>query len=219
MRRREHYWSLYHQPEKRQLDDMRTDYVEAVFEALPVSTHGDWLVWREGFRSWKPLSDFPALLIGLRVQPTGKALPSANVAAPSVPEATTSATISARTSVTAAKVPVFDAGSSDGGLSLAEETDLNDRDTRFQKKWDLRIHNGNQVLLNQTVDVSVKGMQLRDPLPATLPNYFNVEISIGESAIPVVCSVMKTHDKAGSRKLRIEVNDYAHALQAALLRQ
>ena len=51
MRRRDYYWSLFQKSEKRQLDDLRTEYVEVAFEVLPKATHDDWLVWREGFRS------------------------------------------------------------------------------------------------------------------------------------------------------------------------
>ena len=66
MRRRDTYWSLFHTPEKRQINDLRTDHVEAIFEALPTMHHKDWVIWREGFRSWKPFSDFPQLITSLR---------------------------------------------------------------------------------------------------------------------------------------------------------
>ncbi len=69
MRRREYYWSLFHRPAKNQLDDLRTDQIEAVYAAVPKSRHGEYLIWKEGFASWKPFGDFPEILISLRTAP------------------------------------------------------------------------------------------------------------------------------------------------------
>lgn len=66
MRRRDIYWSLFHKPEKRQIDDLRTDDIEIIHEILPKTDHVQWLVWREGFNAWKPLADFPELIVSLR---------------------------------------------------------------------------------------------------------------------------------------------------------
>jgi hypothetical protein len=53
MRRRDYFWSLYHVPRKKQMDDLRTDQVEAIFEALPEPDRKHWRVWRESFQAWR----------------------------------------------------------------------------------------------------------------------------------------------------------------------
>jgi hypothetical protein len=72
MRRRDFYWSLYHLDEKNQMDDLKTDQVEAIFAALPKSMHPNWLIWKEGFDSWKSFDDFPSLLMSLRSHPVAE---------------------------------------------------------------------------------------------------------------------------------------------------
>jgi|GEM_PF-2878767 len=69
LRRREYYWSLFHRPAKNQLDDLRTDQIEAVYAAVPKNRHSEYLVWKEGFTNWKPLIEFPDILISLRTAP------------------------------------------------------------------------------------------------------------------------------------------------------
>lgn len=66
MRRRDYYWSLYHTTEQNQIDNLRTDQVEAIYAAIPESMRDEWWIWRDGFESWKPFEDFPQLLVNLR---------------------------------------------------------------------------------------------------------------------------------------------------------
>ncbi len=66
MRRREYYWCLNDSVENNSLQDLRTDQVEAIFAALPKADLPHWWVWREGFTDWKPMADFPQLLVSLR---------------------------------------------------------------------------------------------------------------------------------------------------------
>lgn len=306
MRRRDHYWSLFHLPEKRQLNDLRTDHVEAVFEALPQGDQKDWLVWREGFRTWKPFSDFPQLIQSLRqamrsappaesrvpsppeetapvevdtdeedqneesvsfafdpnrarkepeVDPSAKTViqPSSQSVAkqagakqktqtgirqqtpPSQPlpakssqknneetdrnaETSILSTTAAMSERTAIAHRLSKQDDSDLDLSIVEETGVENRETRFPKKWEVRIHGTTGIQANMTVNVSMHGMQLRDPLPKSLSHYFHVEIKAGKNVIPVVCSALRPAPD-GSGRVKIEVNDYPNALQSALIDQ
>jgi hypothetical protein len=209
MRRRDYYWSLFQKSEKRQIDDLRTEYVEVVFEVLPKATIDDWLVWREGFRSWKPLSDFPALLTSLREGNAGGA------AQPAPPQATEIA--EKKTSVQT-RLERASGGNVEAEFAISDESGSDDRDTRYPKKWEVRIQmGGGKPVINQSVDVSNKGIHLRDPLPRGLPNYFNVELKTADSVIPLICSEIQTADGSASKRLRIEVNHHAGALTSALL--
>ena len=211
MRRRDYYWSLFNKSEKRQIDDLRTEYIEVVFEVLPKASIDDWLVWREGFRSWKPFSDFPALLASLREGNFGAAPQPAPPLATNVTDKKTSV-------LTRLQRASGEGGNVEADFAISDETGEDDRDVRYPKKWEIRVQvGGGKPVANQTVDVSNKGMALRDPLPRGLPNYFNVEIKTGDTLIPVICSEVKTPDGAASKRLRIEVNHNPGALQSALL--
>ena len=93
------------------------------------------------------------------------------------------------------------------------------RSARYRKRFPVRILHGGKVLETSTIDISMSGMRIRDPLIAGLPRFFNVEIDLGpEGKIPLVCSEVKDDPTAhqGTR-LRIQVNDHQTALKSALL--
>jgi hypothetical protein len=245
MRRRDTYWSLFHKIEKRQIDDLKTDAVEVVYEVIPSKDRGDWLVWREGFATWKPLEDFPTLLQSLRKGGMLSA-PSQPAPAPAqrdvptkIADSSTSksskdrvakggprnaSTADETKSVAARKeTTVQDRLARQGSLEsevdfdlLAETEALGDRAARYRKKWQIRILTEGKPFMNTTVDASNRGFSLKDPLPKGLPRYFNVEVFAGEMVIPLICSEVPSKSGASTR-LRIEVNHNPSLLQAALL--
>lgn len=214
MRRRDVYWSLFHKAEKRQIDDLRTDAIEIVYEVIPVKDRAEWLIWREGFRNWKPLEDFPHLLLSLRE------VGQANAPSVPAPKPVQKSETVATTAPTTVQDRLAKQGSledDDADFGIINESDLAERDVRYKKKWEVRILTGGKPILNQTVDISNRGMNLRDPVPKGLTRYFNVELVAGDSFIPLMCSEIKSADGSASRRIRIEVNHHPNALQTALL--
>lgn len=224
-------------PEKRQVADLRTDYVEAIFEALPQKDQKDWLIWREGFRSWKRLADFPELLKSLRKVSQSSAAPLPPVAQPAernaaalsnaVGVASISKTLMARAGASgvsgllnAEATKLLNEWSQDAGtvnLAIMDEAEQSDRDTRYPKKFEIAIFSEQAMIRNVTVDISMRGMQVRDAIPTGLPSFFHVEINTGKSVIPVICSLVSSRDGSPSRRLRIEVNESPDLLLSALL--
>jgi hypothetical protein len=236
MRRREYYWSLFHTTEQNQLSDLRTDQVEAIYSAIPRKQRREWLVWRESFQGWKPFEDFPELLRALRNVRDPIAAPKP----PSIASRGTGTGSSSRTGTgigsgsgsssgtksrvrkgsvidipttvtTMAAIEGEIEGLTIGGTSVDSRTSM-----RFNKKFEVKIMDGKRVFKTATVNISLKGMQVKDPLPRDLPQIFNVEIKTIQGIVPVVCSEVKTKDGSRSTRLRIEVNDFVHLLQSAL---
>ena len=103
-------------------------------------------------------------------------------------------------------------------LSLMKIGVAEDRNNmRFDRSLDVRIFVGEQVFLNKTTNISLKGMQLAQDLPKSLPRYFNVEIGRGDRLIPVVCSEVRNKSGAPSTRLKIESNEHASAMLTMLL--
>lgn len=156
--------------------------------------------------------------------PSGK---PAAAAKPTASKPTTVQPISARAKAAVAKNPgaptsklvLEDEDEEELELSLVRSGVLEDRNNmRFDKIFEVRVFIGEDVYPNASVNISLKGMQLRDPLPKSLPRYFNVEIGKkGERAIPVVCSEVKSKDGSPSTRLKIESNEHASALLTMLL--
>ena len=211
MRRRDTYWSLFHTPEKRQINDLRTDHLEAIFEAISVKDHKDWFIWREGFSTWKPFTDFPQLIANLR-QTSSQAI-TEKIPAPPGKRDGESGVSPSRTSTGRIEGPIETVA-----FEFAEDTDdLSERETRFPKRWDLRLIAGDRAVAAQTVNVSLNGMQLKEPLPVDFPKYFNAEFKAAGHTFSLVCSAIKDPTGKPSTRLKIEVNDQLHAYSAAVL--
>lgn len=241
MRRRDTYWSLFHRNEKRQIDDLKTDAIETIHEVIPVKDRDDWLVWREGFATWKPLADFPNLLASLRKggmmnapsqpapAPAQKDVPTrlaepAERSAAAAPAANTVSTPAAKPAASPTKeTTVQDRLARQGSLEsevdfdlLAETEALGARDDRYRKKWQIRIITDGKPIVLTTIDVSSRGFSLKETLPKGLPQYFNVEAVAGNIVVPLICSEIPTKNGPSTR-LRIEVNHDPSLFQSALL--
>lgn len=217
MRRREYYWSLYHKTERNQLDDLRTDQVEAIYAALPKAHRKEWLIWRESFQGWKAFEDFPEYIKALRNMKDPTAAPKPpQVNSDERTDRTRVSTSLSPSSKDRTVVAKFSAEDEVVNLSLQEDG-LDTRDhMRFDKKFDIRLSYGKKFFASQTVDISLKGMLIKDPLPSGLPPFFSIEIKTSQGVVPVICSVVTPSPGASMTRLRIEVNEFVHLLQAAL---
>jgi hypothetical protein len=250
VRRREYFWSLYNRSDKKQIDDMRTDQIEAIYEAVGPSRHSDFMIWKDGLNEWKLLSEFPLLLMSLRqtseiTQPVPnpellempdvndvkdakdakEKKPAFQASLPKKALAPSSATtVIAKTAdlvpSTTGSISEDTQDKTDDSIHLALETGstAEDRgDGRYQKRFTVRIMAGDKIFQTSTLNISVKGMKIRDALPLGLPRYFNVELMAAGRVIPFVCSEVKGLDGSPSNRLKIEVNDHVNVLQTLLL--
>ena len=226
MRRRDFYWSLYNEAEQNQIDDLRTDQVEAVYAAIPERQRVDWFIWRDGTNDWKPFTDFPELLLSLRkiegqsvwTPPPPQSTGSGRSQKPARSKSSEKASSKSppRTGPGPAKFELDT--DANGDLTLVRTRLGEDRGNfRFETELEVRIMVADKTYANTTVNISLKGMQLKGALPKNLPRYFNVEIRKKDQVIPVVCSEVKSTDGKPSNRVKIEVNDHSPALLAILL--
>lgn len=74
-------WSLFRLSDRKQFDNLERGTVDFFFRALSDIARADWLMWREGFTGWRPLSELPEILKHLQVD----VLPA--IVPPPIPEA------------------------------------------------------------------------------------------------------------------------------------
>jgi hypothetical protein len=195
----------------------------------------EWLIWRDGFETWKPLADFPQLLTSLRkteqqvhplppprptvMKPTGQAHAQSHAQSHEVLADQTLQTQSDVVDLLEDSQQGFDLAPGDNiKLSFEEISSSEERNNfRFNKNFDVKLIAGTQIYHNRTVNVSLKGMQLAHPAPANLPNYFTVELRHHEKTIQMVCSSVKNTDGSSSNRIKIEINDFTPGLLAMLL--
>lgn len=105
-------------------------------------------------------------------------------------------------------------------LMLESEAASEDRNNvRYTKKFKVRIFTPKGIVTVSTIDCSVSGFKLRDPLPEGLPRFFHCEIDLGpEGKIPLICSEVKEKDGRPATRVRIQVNDHLQTFKSALMR-
>ena len=228
MRRKEHYWSLFHFDRRKQLDDLRTDQLEAVFEALTESERARWFTWKEGFVGWKPFEEFPTLLQGLRksidaVDSDVKAPPPPNVSGPDFEKE--------RDQFVLAELggPLQLDERAPGRGAAAGRREGGGR--RYSGEFDVDIlggggggggssgGGGQGRVRTRSVNASMSGLQLRDPLPVWAQRYFTIVVHGPDGgALKMLASAIRDASGGPSTRLKFESNDNDNLLRTWLLR-
>lgn len=205
MRRRVVYWSLYHRDEKNQIDDLRTDQVEAVWAAIPVSHRSGWLIWREGFKTWKPFEEFPIMLEDLRKTDVSRGFQ------PPVPPTK---------AIEDQEREIESLLDHELNFTLTQRNHAHSesrRQGRYDGKFHVRIRVAENAFETQTANISMEGMLLQSPLPNWVPKYFTVELSLDGATIPLLCSSVKVDKGVPRVRVRIESNDNCEVLRRWLV--
>jgi hypothetical protein len=105
-------------------------------------------------------------------------------------------------------------------LMLESQAATEDRNNvRYHKKFKIRIFTPKGIVPMTTIDCSISGFKLKDPLPEGLPRFFHVEIDLGpDGKIPLICSEVREKDGRPATRVRIQVNDYVQTFRSALMR-
>ena len=141
------YWSLVNEVTHLQADGLNYQQAEFVVAIIPNDQKENWLVWHEGLANWIPLLESKELT---GQKPTGRR-------APPLPPQRESQELSAS-----------DAG---GRAQMKIDNRLN---RRFVKKFSVEIFGMSGSFKTTTINVSLGGMRLQDPIPAIVGNKFNV---------------------------------------------
>lgn len=207
MRRRDFYWSLFHRNTNNQLNDLRTSQVEAIYAAIPEKDRPQWVIWKEGFKAWKPFTEFPVLLRDLR---TTK--PSESPQPPPIP----------KQKIELSEREIEDEIAKELSIKLEKRgyaRDENRKTNRFTGIFKVRIKIGENIFETNTRNISMVGMLLAKPLPKWVPKYFTVELISDEGKSPkidLLCS--KLQNGAGENdRIRIESNDNCEILRQWLV--
>jgi hypothetical protein len=223
MRRRDHYWSLYHLDESKQLDELRTDQVEAVFSAIPVKDQGRWLIWKDGLVSWKPFSEFPDLVRELR-----KVASEATISrAPAAPDKTGEEIERERDRTVVKELKELEtpfelearrAPGRGSTPSRGSSSGRRDRSRRYMGRFKVEVASPLGRFKTVTLNASLSGMHLKDPLPSWVPRYFNLIVhGPKEGKITLLCSAIRERSGAPPLRIKIESNDHVNVLRTWLL--
>lgn len=201
-------WSLYNSVDKIQIDDLKTEQVRIVLLSIPTVRMKDWMICKKGDVHWQSLLQAPEFFEDVRdlkgdTEGIDFEAPS-NKKAPAPPS----------------RRPLFEDINleSEDTLSLMDENqsfaEVKERRTarRYVKTLELLIKSDGESFQTKTVDVSMSGLSVKDPIPSNLKKQFPAEISFKGHKLKVVLERVED-DQSGS-KLKIKDVDQWDTLRS-----
>ncbi len=202
--RKPHLWCLYIPNEKRILKGLLFDEARAVISSLPEDQVDRWLVWQEDWPDWKKVSEVEGLA-ELLFRPL-------SVAPPPVPGTKTLAAVDAITgTLTMVTSPGEFRPPSDDDFVRLEALDPEGggsvvdlrKSKRFQRRYEIALIQEGRYFKSHTIDISVGGMLLEDPIPEWISGYFKVRIKKPHLKQQVELAACIIEDAADKRRVAI----------------
>jgi hypothetical protein len=198
------------------IQGLRAEEIRAFVMTQPNQELNDWLVWQEGWDLWKPLLEMDDLLTPISRTVRGS-IPSVEV---SRSQTMTDSQILNRDQAVMER-QFKDITASD--INLNSELDIEVLGSkppkksllrhfvkrnfkRYKKQLKIQIKGTDgQVFSSTTIDISVGGIHIAEPLPTWVVGYNQVKIidPIRKQAIEVTCSVVE--DQAPGQRVRLEI--------------
>lgn len=153
------YWSLYNEIKGRQIDGLSFIQVKGISETMDPASVNQWLAWHEGLTDWALLETFVELWGGNGPQRREVPIPPV--------------------SPTAGRPGQQGSGEEDTGeLELGVTRVVDQRfNKRFVKNYNVMVNAGSTVYKTRTVNISLGGMRVHDPIPESLGSKFTITLS------------------------------------------
>lgn len=174
-------WSLYNKEDKLRIDDLSAEQVRIVLLATATSRMKDWYAHQDGDVHWQPITSVAEFYEDVHrnkmdTEPTPQ--PKAQ------------------------RRPLFEDPPADFKTDPTLQVEpANTRERRSARRYHrslvFKVELNGQEFQSETVDVSMSGLSLRDPLPGWVPKTFQAHLILNNQSIQVLCS------KVEAKKLRI----------------
>lgn len=173
-------WSLYNKEDKLRIDDLKPAQVRVILLSIPAGKMRHWYACQEGGPHWIPLLEISEFHEDVRAMKA-----SASHDLPTNPG-------EQKAKDQPARRPMFEdapTGALDAKTLAIESVQTKER--RSARRYKRQIHftadSKDGVFVSQTVDISMSGLSLVDPLPAHFPKTFKARLEVGtEKAIIMV---------------------------------
>lgn len=181
-------WSLFNKEDKLRIDDLSVEQVRTILLAIPTSRMRDWFACREGEVHWQALVDISDFYEDVRAAKGNSYLAEEKEEAPPLAKAVGAPAAKAPS----ARRPLFeDAPDAQTEATLQMES-VNTKERRSARRYArrlvFRVFLGSKKFEAQTVDISMGGLSLADPLPQGLGKNFRAELSFNGVDMQIVCS-------------------------------
>lgn len=187
VKRKPHLWCLYGFDDSRLIEGLLFDEARAITSSLSVADLERWIVWREDWPDWRPVNEVEGL--------TEMVFRNLMAAPPPVPATATKSNLNDEQSMGPQGLEMSSSGFTDSG-SDENEIKLTDsvisleasdastqtgqfvvrKNRRFKKRYEITILVGDKSFETHSLDISVGGILLEEPLPDWIKGNFKVRI-------------------------------------------
>lgn len=194
-------WCLLNSQTGLELRGVTFSEARAAVGVMPTGSRVDWLVWREGWREWRPLIQVRELL-----EPFHRELqqepPAIDLQVDEVEKRIRDAY---REDEAGLGAPIIDISGETRELEMMDKEFIRRSHKRIKKRFKVQITAGTQKFVSHTIDISIGGLQLEDILPDWVVGYCQVLIINTETrkAIEVTCSLVENQSPNDRRRLQI----------------
>lgn len=204
-------WSLYNREEKLRIDDLSLEQVRIILLAISSRRMHEWYACEAGDLSWRPLSAIPEYLNEVQAiqhevvvkKAAGQDFIEAKV---SKRDKTRSKIKKPKASLKAVPTPKPDTnGEIDGGQIktvhdlVVDHSQTKERRSarRYARQLLFQVTKDENRFISQTVDISMNGLSLKEPLPDWVPRAFSATLKLNQYSIRIQC------EKVNEKKLKI----------------
>ncbi len=208
-------WSLYNREEKLRIDDLNIEQVKIILLAISTRRMHEWYACQSGDLSWKPLAEIPEYFNEVKsIQDETAPIKMAIGGDASVThrigktKTTTKTKSKAKVKAKPAAAPQPSSGANamiDGANILTihdlvvDKAQTKERRTarRYARQISFQVSKDQNKFISQTVDISMSGLSLREPLPSWVPRSFSAILKLNQYSITIHC------EKVDDQKLKI----------------
>lgn len=210
-------WSLYNREEKLRIDDLNIEQVKIILLSISARRIHEWYACQAGDLSWKPLAEVPEYF-----QETEEIRGEATAFRATAGDEKSFTKIAGDTkTLTRTKKPVPKGkakeksikkvttaphnGMLDGANILTihdlivDKSQTQERRSarRYVRQLSFQVTRDQNTFVSQTVDISMNGLSLRNPLPPWVPRAFSATLKLNQYSIKIQC------EKVDEQKLKI----------------
>ncbi len=208
-------WSLYNREEKLRIDDLSLEQVKIILLSISTRRMHEWYACLAGDLSWRPLAEVPEYFNEVRSiqqdtaslqKVAGQDFSSGRQTRVAGRTKTQTKTKKTKPRLKAVPSPKPDAsGEIDGGMIqtvhdlVVDKSQTKERRSarRYARKISFQVTKEQNSFNSETLDISMNGLSLREPLPAWVPRAFSATLKLNQYSINIQC------EKVSDRKLKI----------------
>lgn len=175
------------------LEGLSVSEAQAAVMPIPKTERQDWFVWIQGMSDWKPLSFVAELNFPLQ----------RNINYPELPNESTSSQI------------VEGLNSVDVSESLHEFIDR--QHERIIRRFNIEIERDGKVFKSHSINVSVGGVYLEDPVPDWVVGYCNITIEKADTKERIQLAGAVVDDQEPENRVRLSFTPFTKREQETQL--